>query len=146
MTRIFYMLAFWLASTLAGAQKGELIKDIERLLSINGCTAPYDLAFDQMVKHYKSVRNDTPDYAWTELRVNVYEKEISLLQQKMVPVYMKYFTQDEIRELIRFYETPLGKKLSGTLVTITKENMQISHNWSMDLGHKMNDYLQQKGY
>lgn len=146
MTRIFYMLAFWLASTLAGAQKGELAKDIEKLLSINGSNVPYDLAFSQMVEHYKAVRNEAPQNAWNELRVNVYEKEVRMLQQQMVPVYMKHFTQEEIRELIEFYETPLGKKLTGTLATISRENMQISHNWAINLGHKMNEYLQLKGY
>ena len=146
MTKIFYMLAFWLASTVSGAQKGEHTSDIERLLTVNGSTATFDLAFFQMVEHYKAIRGDTPENAWNELKVNVYEKEINALHQQLVPVYKKHFTPDEIRELIRFYETPLGKKLTGTFATITRENMQISRNWSVNLSHKMNEYLKQKGY
>ena len=40
-----------------------------------------------------------------------------------IVLYDKYFTNDEIVGLIRFYETPLGQKATGVLPTLVQESM-----------------------
>ncbi len=51
------------------------------------------------------------------------------LMDRVVPLYDKHYTQDEIQKLIQFYETPLGKKVSALRPQITKESMVVAEEW-----------------
>lgn len=59
---------------------------------------------------------------------------------------MKHLTHSDVKELIQFYESPLGKKLTAATGKITSESMQMAQTWGMGLGNKINGYLQEKGY
>ena len=54
----------------------------------------------------------------------------------MYPLYHKYLTLEEINELIRFYETPLGQKLVFINPELIKEKMEISQTWVQELNLK----------
>ena len=49
MARFFFIAGLLLAGLLASAQNGEFENDIKKFISINGSTAAYDMAFEQMV-------------------------------------------------------------------------------------------------
>ena len=51
------------------------------------------------------------------------------LMDRVVPLYDKHYTQDEIQKLIQFYETPLGKKVSALRPQITKESVVLAEEW-----------------
>ena len=51
------------------------------------------------------------------------------LMDRVVPLYDEHYTQDEIRKLIEFYETPLGKKVSALRPQIAKESMVVAEEW-----------------
>ena len=51
------------------------------------------------------------------------------LIDRVVPLYDKHYTHNEIRTLIRFYETPLGKKVTALRPQITKESMVVAEEW-----------------
>ncbi len=144
MARIFYILALMLASFLAGAQPSEFDKDIETFLSINGSTATYDFAFEQMVTRLKMNKVDAPDELWKEVREHIFDKEISALNKMLIPIYMKHFTHSEIKALIEFYQSPIGKKMTGNISPITIESIHISQKWMIGLGQKMNAFILSK--
>jgi hypothetical protein len=58
------------------------------------------------------------------LREEVYEK--GFFEEVFSPVYMKNFTLGELREIVDFNETPAGKKLLKSTVSITLEGMEIT--------------------
>ncbi len=141
MTRIFYILALLLASFLTRAQTSEFEKDIETFLSINGSSATYDLAFEQMVSQFKMIRTDAPEELWKEVRTQIFDKEVPVLNKMLIPIYMKHFTHSEIKALIEFYQSPIGKKVTGTITPITIESIQFSQKWITGLGQKMNAFI-----
>jgi len=48
-----------------------------------------------------------------------------MLNEDMVVLYDKYFTQEEINDFIHFYETPSGQKWINLTPDITKELMTV---------------------
>ena len=48
----------------------------------------------------------------------------------MVPVYHNNFTHEEIKGLLQFYATPLGKKVIQTLPAVVQQSMAAGQNWS----------------
>lgn len=47
-----------------------------------------------------------------------------LRNEEMPAIYDKYFSHDEIKDLIKFYESPTGKKLLDTTPQFTMDMMQ----------------------
>lgn len=146
MVRLFFVLGLLLASLLINAQDAEFTKDVDKLLKVNGSTASYDMAFDQIVAQFKMMKPTVSDDVWGKMRTEVFDKEIAELRKQLVPVYMKHLTHTDVKELIQFYESPLGKKLTAATGKITFESMQMAQTWGMGLGNKINAYLQEKGY
>ncbi len=146
MVRFFYVLGLLLASLLLNAQDAEFTKDVEKQLKVNDSTASYDMAFDQIVAQFKMMKPTVPDDVWGKMRTEVFDKEIAELSKQLIPVYMKHLTHSDVKELIQFYESDLGKKLTVATGKITSESMQMAQTWRMGLGNKINGYLQEKGY
>jgi uncharacterized protein len=51
------------------------------------------------------------------------------LIDRVVPLYDKHYTHNEIQTLIRFYETPLGKKVTALRPQIAQEGMVVAEEW-----------------
>ncbi len=56
------------------------------------------------------------------------------LMDQAIPVYAKYFTHQEIRELLAFYQTPIGKKAILVLPKVVNESMMAGQRWGQSLG------------
>jgi uncharacterized protein len=52
----------------------------------------------------------------------------------IVPIYARYFSDQEIQELIQFYETPVGKKAVLVLPKIAAESREAGGEWGRKLG------------
>lgn len=52
------------------------------------------------------------------------------LMKELVPVYEKHFSHKEIREMIAFYETPLGRKSIEVMPRVMQDSMQIGQRWA----------------
>ena len=80
---------------------------------------------------------------------NEFRKELSAdeLVKLIIPLYDKHLTHPEIKELIKFYETPVGKKMIAVMPAITAESMQAGQQWGMDIAMRAKRKIeaQQKG-
>ena len=56
------------------------------------------------------------------------------LENLALPVYDKYFSREEIRGLIEFYQTPLGHKTVSVLPQAVAEVSDHARAWGTDLG------------
>tara|TARA_R110000868_G_scaffold252763_5_gene509471 strand:+ start:1379 stop:1750 length:372 start_codon:yes stop_codon:yes gene_type:complete len=55
------------------------------------------------------------------------------LYDKMADLYMGEFTQDDIKQLVAFYSTDLGKKLAEKQLGLTQKAMMFGQNWGMEV-------------
>lgn len=59
---------------------------------------------------------------------------LNALYGNLADVYMQEFTQEDIAQLIAFYNTDLGKKLASQLTLLTYSGMRIGQTWGIKLG------------
>lgn len=52
----------------------------------------------------------------------------------IVPIYDKYLSDEEIKGLIQFYQTPLGQKTLKVLPTVMSESREAGRKWGEGLG------------
>jgi hypothetical protein len=55
------------------------------------------------------------------------------IYDKMATLYMEEFTQNEIKELIAFYNTDLGKKLAEKQLSLMQKAMMFGQSWGMEV-------------
>lgn len=67
---------------------------------------------------------------------------LSLLKDKMAEMYMTEFTHNDIKELIKFYESPIGKKLSSKNEVLMEKGEQVGQEWAVGLQGIMMKYMQ----
>jgi hypothetical protein len=57
---------------------------------------------------------------------------------KMIyPIYLKYLTQDDLKQMIEFNSTPLGKKIIKVLPVIMQEMIPVAQAYSQTLEPKL---------
>ena len=92
-------------------------------IKLTGATKAFQGAIDQigqMVPEDKKV-----DY------VTEAEATLDDLYSQMADIYMAEFTHDEIKDLIAFYQTALGRKLATKQMTLTQKGMGLGQKWGM---------------
>ena len=67
------------------------------------------------------------------------EKDLSTLVEKLVPIYDKYLSDNEVSELLKFYESPMGKGVAQAMPQITRESQRITLEWKNSLVKKVMD-------
>ncbi len=146
MKNLFFILVLLLGTITVNAQTSDYEKDLMKLMEVNGSSENYDLVYDQLVTQFKMMKPNVPQDFWNSAKTEVFDKEIASLNKQLVPVYQKHFTQDEIKQLIEFYTSPLGEKLTTGTNKIAQESMQISQTWSMGLATKLQTFIANKGF
>ena len=67
------------------------------------------------------------------------------LEGLLTDVYERHFSSDELRQLIAFYQTPIGQKLTAELPAVTQESMQAGREWGRRLGAEIGAQLESEG-
>jgi hypothetical protein len=113
--------------------------DIKQLMQITGSgnlAKQYAGAISQqMFMALKAARPDVPDRAFavmnTELLAFFTEKMNTRggLIDQIIPIYAKNFSDQEIRDVIAFYNTPTGKKVIQVLPVVLKQSIEAGQKW-----------------
>ncbi|MBT8376889.1 MAG: DUF2059 domain-containing protein [Bacteroidia bacterium] len=61
------------------------------------------------------------------------EATLEGLYEDIAELYMREFTHDEIKELIQFYNTDLGKKLATKQLSLSQQGMMLGQSWGMEV-------------
>lgn len=64
------------------------------------------------------------------------------LMPKMIPLYAKYFDHEEVRALIAFYETELGRKAIAVMPQLMQEGAEVGRAWAADVMPRVEEAIQ----
>lgn len=126
MKKVLLVCLFMVAiATQAQTEDTEFKKQTIEFIKLTGAGAAFEQAIDQIgaavlaenKEAYKKEANGTLDG----------------LYEKMAELYMAEFTQDEIKELVTFYNTDLGKKLAEKQLSLTQKAMMFGQSWGMEV-------------
>jgi hypothetical protein len=119
------LLAFVLlfAFTINAQEDSEFKSETIEFIKLTGATKAFDDAIDQI-----GVMVSQDNKA-------AYKKEaeatLDALYDEMATLYMTEFTKEEIKELVKFYNTAIGKKLATKQVALAQKGMMMGQSWGM---------------
>lgn len=116
----------------------ELRADIEHLMGVTKVAELTRQMGDLMAQVLiQRTGVDTPeDVARCRVIVAEVIREFSVdekLIKNIIPVYARHFTHDDVRGMIAFYETPVGKKVIEVMPNLTQEGMQAGQRLQAEL-------------
>ena len=126
------------AAGTAAAQGDEYRECLESLLQKSGALAASDVVMDQMIPSLQQMSaGDVPAEFWTGFRQRWNRKMKDRMVDIYVPIYQKYFTLDELREIVAFYDSPVGRKLAAATPAMTREGMEKGQQLGMEIANEM---------
>ena len=66
-------------------------------------------------------------------------------EEIVVGVYEHHFSSDELRQLISFYQTPIGQKMISEFPAVMQESTQAGAQWGAHLGASIASQLESEG-
>ena len=142
---------------IAAAIDAEKRADIQTLMKEVGTLASIDRAVDLMmpkvISNFKKVNPSIPEATWEELsRVGLDELKKSLpeLQEPLIAIFDANFTAEEVKQLIAFYGTPLGRKVVTQMPSVMQQTVALGQAWGERIGPRIAERIRaaakQKGY
>ena len=124
-------------------------KDIVRFLEITGAEKLGGQLVEQVMRAVgQGMRQGNPDVPQRvvdvaiEVARDLFTKEFGSLMPRMVAAYGKVLTHGEVRQLIAFYETPLGRRLIEVAPQLQQAGSQAGQEWAQALSPRLQEEIQ----
>ncbi len=133
---LFFIISVWSSPILVEASEAE--KVAHELLEVSGVSKMGVQITAQLIKHQRKNMPDIPEQFWTDVAGTL---KSDGLDKKMVAVYLKHFNIEEMKTIVAFYKTTVGKKYLQKLPEITQESMAVGRVWNRELGAQIAEKL-----
>jgi hypothetical protein len=133
MKKLVLTLAFVAIAQIGMAQdafKADALKVIEK----SGAAGPMQNVKEQVLA-------SIPEAKHAEFSKD-FDATLPALYDKMAAIYMETYTHDELKEMLKFYESPIGKKISANSGEMMKKSTEAGQEWGMQLQGLMMKYMQ----
>ena len=106
-------------------------KDFIKFLEVSGGIKSQKVMIKLMLEQFKKMPSMDPEkLAKMQERMT---NELLELNKQLFPVYKKYLSHEDMKELIKFYESPAGKRFVEAQPFILKESFKIGSDWGRKL-------------
>ena len=102
--------------------------DVRALLELVGAKDQVQESVRQTAEQYRerllaSVPNNEKGQAFVNTTINEYEKryDVDRVNEQLVALYDKHYTDEEVKSLLQFYGSPLGQKVAAESPKIFRE-------------------------
>ena len=130
----FFLAAFVSSSFAAGPVSHEKEIEIRRTLELTGVKKLMEQIKSQMIAQMRSdMKEVLPDEFWTKIEKKM---DVSELIEKLIPLYDKYYSLEDLRALNKFYASDVGQRVIATAPKIMKESMAIGMEWGKRIGEE----------
>jgi hypothetical protein len=123
----------------------DLVKaaDIRQLMEVAGTKAVMSQMMETMGEGIKPLMaNALPPGEYREKLIDLFfvkfksKADTQKLLDSIVPLYDKYLSDEEIKGLIKFYQTPLGQKTVKVMPKLMAESQEQGGKWGEALGRE----------
>ena len=133
MKRIIVTLAFLFVAHVGLAQDASKA-DVLKVIQSSGAAGPMQMAKEQILQNIPLAKRAEFSKEFDATLPSFYDK--------IAVVYMETYTNDEIKAMLKFYESPVGKKISSNTAEIFKKSTEAGEEWSLELQGILMKYMQ----
>ncbi|MBR1910890.1 MAG: DUF2059 domain-containing protein [Treponema sp.] len=144
---VYVVMLACLASTQLNAKETESYRStLERYLSAGGTAEVMEVMLPTIIDTYKQQLPSIPDEIWIRMEEKMHEEFLPSLAETYEPIFQKYLTQKDLQQIIKFYETPVGKKLVAATPALTQESFTAGSELGRKIGMEIVQELIDEGF
>ncbi|MCY3870420.1 MAG: DUF2059 domain-containing protein [Gemmatimonadetes bacterium] len=117
--------------------------NIKRLMEVTDASNLSMQIMNRLILTMQEGRSDAHKKFWADYMAEVNPND---LIEMIIPIYEKHFTHEEIKQLIAFYESPIGKKMLKVQPQIMMESIAAGEEWGKQLVQRAMEKLREEGY
>ena len=115
----------------AFAQDQAYAETLRKMFAVSGSEQSYHAVISQMVDMFKKQYPQVEAGYWDSFEKEFMATSLNDLVEMLIPVYYKYLTREDLEGMIKFYDTPIGKKYAQSTPLILQESMLVGQTWGM---------------
>lgn len=117
-------------------------ESIQTLMQTTGAENMAKQMASQIIPMLKKLVPEAPESFWEDFFKEINAEQINEL---IIPIYQKYLTEQDIKAINAFYQSPAGQKLIRVQPQISKESMVAGQLWGQQIAEKViTKYKQQQ--
>lgn len=117
---------------------------IRRLLALSGSVKLALTGMEAMIPAQRAANPRIPAVFWEAFFARA-RRDTTQLVELLIPIYASHLSRAELEELVRFYQTPLGRRLAAVQPLISQESVQAGQGWGAAIGRQVAESLAQAG-
>jgi len=118
-------------------------QDIRKLMELTGAGDLGAQSLEQMLGAFKQSYPNVPATFWDEFKKEVKPEE---MVDMIVPIYDQNLSHEDIKEAVKFYDSPAGRRISGALPTINQQSFQAGQAWGQEIGARVAAKMRAQGF
>jgi len=135
------LVVFSLVVTVQANVSPEKRKEIEKMLRLTGVEKLSEQIANQMLTSLRTQLPQVPQTFWTKFQQKMNTRD---LIEKIIPVYDKYYTIEDLKAINAFYETSAGQKVLSALPQLMQETLKIGEEWGQKIGQEAAEEAQRE--
>lgn len=113
---------------------------IHRLLELTGTAEVALHGVEAMVRAQRTSNPQIPPAFWDALLARA-RRQMPQYVDSLIPIYRAHLTRAEVDQLVKFYESPIGRRVTEVTPVITQESMELGQRWGLTIGREVGDSL-----
>jgi len=113
---------------------------VRRLLDLTGAAKLALQNMEALLPAQRAANPQIPAAFWDGFLAHA-RRDIPQLVDSLIPIYAGHFTKAELDQLVRFYESPIGRRLAEQQPMILQESVQVGQRWGTAIGRQVGDSL-----
>lgn len=134
MKKLFVVAMLALAAHTSFAQDDAFKTDVLKLIQMNGSDAQMKMAKAQILKMIAPEKQAA--------FIVEFDATLPSLYDKIAKVYMETYSKEDVKAMLAFYDTPIGKKMQLKSGEIMEKSQTAAQEWGQGLQGMMMKYLQ----
>ena len=135
MKKVIITLVVVFFSNIGFSQDDQFKKDVLKVIEMSGGTSQIKSAKEQILKMVPKEKQAA--------FVIEFDATLPSLYDKLATVYMQTYTKEDIKAMMDFYNSPVGKKINEKSGELLEKSQAAGEEWGQGLQSMMMKYMQQ---
>ncbi len=139
MLSLIFLVTFMIPRAVHAESPSE--ESVRKLMESSGTSDMGREILDQIIPELKQLLPQAPKTFWYEVRQKI---DTEGLVKKIIPVYQRHLTAEDVKAINEFYQTDAGRNLVNAQAKIMGESYKIGEEWGQEIVEKVVIMYQQQ--
>lgn len=130
----------------AEAPSADYVAAIDKFLEVSGSKETLKAQFPVLMNTLKDMLPNIPEDVFAKIEAKYRELFFNRMVELIAPIYNRYFTLEELKNYIAFYETDLGRKIAKVSPTLINNLFKVGEQAGAFIMQSVIAELKSKGF